>query len=108
MAKRFFSTFIAVGLAAYVAIPTTAPARWLDPATAGYCVTGTCSKFGGRRAADIKNCRPENCRDYVATNVKTVAAIPRTAGARKPACASMSWAWIWFWPRQDCVVANEK
>ena len=28
----------------------------------GYCPTGTCSKGGGPRANDLKNCKKENCR----------------------------------------------
>lgn len=106
MAKRFFSVFIAAAVAVYTATPTPAPARWLDPATAGYCVSGTCSKFGGRRAANIKNCQPENCRDFVVTNVKATA-LPKPAATRKPLCSLTSWSWIWFCPRQDCVAANE-
>jgi transposase InsO family protein len=72
-----------------------------------YCVSGTCSKFGGRRAANIKNCQPENCRDFVATNVKATAAMRKeSAATRKPLCSLTSWSWLWIWPHQDCVAAN--
>jgi hypothetical protein len=87
LTKRFCPVVIATTLAAYAATPTAAPARWLDPATAGYCVSGTCSKFGGRRAVNIKNCRPENCRDFVATNVKATAAMPQNQETSLPANA---------------------
>jgi hypothetical protein len=85
LAKRSISVFIAAAVAAYTATLTPASARWLNPATAGYCVSGTCSKFGGSRAVNIKNCRPENCRDFVATNVKA-AAMPKPAATRAPLC----------------------
>jgi hypothetical protein len=106
LANRFCAAFIATALAVYAATPTPAPARWLDPATAGYCVSGTCSKFGGRKAANIKNCRPENCRDFVATNVKAAAAIPqKNVATSKPLCPLTSWSWIW--PHEDCAATNE-
>jgi hypothetical protein len=105
LAKRFLSVFIAAAVAAYTATPTPTPARWLDPATVGYCVSGTCSKFGGRRAANIKNCQPENCRDFVATKVKATAAMnQKSAATRKPLYSLTSWSWLW--PHQDCVAAN--
>jgi hypothetical protein len=100
--KHFFPVFTAAAVAAYTATPTPAPARWLDPGTVGYCVSGTCSKYGGRIALNVKNCRPENCRDFVATNVKAAAAIPKTGAAtRKPLCPAMFWSWLW--PHQDCA-----
>jgi hypothetical protein len=104
MAKHFYPVFIATALAT----ATPAPARWLDPATAGYCVSGTCSKFGGRRAVNIKNCRPENCRDFAATNVKAPAVSPKTAAATgKPLCPLTFWSWMWFWPHAWCAPTSE-
>jgi hypothetical protein len=41
-----------------VASPTPASARWWDYPHSGYCFPGTCTKSGGWRALNVRNCRP--------------------------------------------------
>jgi hypothetical protein len=107
MSRRLVYAFATAALAMYATAPTPAPARWLDPATAGYCASGTCGKYGGRRAINVKNCSAEYCREYVASAARPPAERP-AAATRKTACQPTYWPWSWFWPRQDCVAANEK
>jgi hypothetical protein len=44
------------------AVPTPASARWWDYPHSGYCTPGTCTRLGGWRALNIRNCLPRpNC-----------------------------------------------
>lgn len=45
------------------ALPSPASARWWDYPHSGYCPLGTCTRNGGWRALNVRNCRPAaNCR----------------------------------------------
>lgn len=44
-----------------LASPAAATRRWFDFPNSGYCPSGTCTKNGGFRAINVKNCRPSNC-----------------------------------------------
>jgi hypothetical protein len=105
--KRLFPVFVIAGLVAGVAATTPVAARWANPATVGYCAWGTCNRLGGIRAGNVKFCKPENCRDFVATNAKPVAAT-RKAPCQVTAAPAMLWPWSWIAPRRDCRLADEK
>ncbi len=106
MRPQLFPAF-AVAALVISTLPAPVLARWVNPDTAGYCVAGTCGRFGGIRVGNVKFCKPENCRDFTAANLKPVAAVKR------PPClavsdAAPSWPWNWLLPHRDCGVANEK
>jgi len=109
MSRRAFPAFMVAALAGWAALSTPVAARWLNPDTAGYCVSGTCNKFGGVRAANIKFCKPENCRDYAAASLQQPVAATRPV-TKKVICpaTTWSWPWIWLWPHRDCGAASEK
>ena len=109
-----FPVFVAAAVVIGASIP--AVARWANPDTVGYCAAGTCNRLGGIRAANIKACKPEHCRDYVTNGVKDSAknslktvAMTRPV-VRKLACpaAPSYWPWSWVWPQRQCEAANEK
>jgi hypothetical protein len=106
MRPRLLPAF-AVAALVISALPAPVAARWVDPDTFGYCSAGTCNRFGGIRAANIKFCKPENCRDFTAANFRPVSM------AKTPPCpavldAAPIWPWSWLFPHRDCGVANEK
>ena len=105
--KRLFPVFAVAVLAVCAAASTPAAARWLNPATAGYCAWGTCNRIGGIRAANVNKCRAENCRDFTAASLKTVAVAKRAPCQATPATA-MVWPWRWIWPRRECGLLDEK
>jgi hypothetical protein len=110
MRMRAFPAYTVAALAIGVALSTPVAARWVNPETSGYCAEGACNRFGGIRAANIKFCKPENCRDYMPVNLETV------TPARSVSCPAVSatpmswpsWPWSWFWPRRECGATNEK
>jgi hypothetical protein len=109
MRSRLFPAFAISALVVYAAMPAPVAARWISPDTSGYCASGTCSRFGGIRAANIKNCKPENCRDYTAVSFRTIAPAKKSSCAEASAWpSSASWPWSWLWPRHDCGAADEK
>jgi hypothetical protein len=106
--KRPYPVLIVAALAVTAAAASTpVAARWVNPDTAGYCASGTCNRAGGIRARNVKFCKAENCRDFAAANLKTVA-ITRTAPCQASPATVMVWPWSWFWPRRDCGPSNEK
>jgi hypothetical protein len=103
MRPQLFPALLTAAIAIYLTMSGPLAARWVNPDTSGYCASGTCSRFGGIRAANIKSCKPEHCRDYTAVSLKTV--VP----AKKLVCAEvLAGPWLWFWPRRDCGAANDK
>jgi len=83
MRPQLFPAFAVAALVVF-ALPTPVAARWVNPDAAGYCAAGTCSRFGGIRAGNVKFCKPENCRDFTASNLKPGAAVER------PPCLAVS------------------
>jgi hypothetical protein len=105
--KRLFPICVIATLAVCATASTPAAARWVNPATAGYCAWGTCNRLGGIRAANVKFCKAEHCRDYAAVSPKTVAATRRAPCQTTPATI-MFWPWNWISPRRDCGDVAEK
>jgi hypothetical protein len=107
MRPRLIPALATAALAVYIALPAPVAARWFNPDTFGYCATGTCNRSGGIRAANIKFCKPENCRDFTAVSIKT-AAPAKKAPCPAMSAAAMAWPWSWLWPRRDCGAGNDR
>jgi hypothetical protein len=106
-----FCASLTAALAGWAASSTPAAAGWVNPDTAGYRVSGTCNRFGGIRAANIKFCKPQNSSDFAAANPQTVSLtrpVTRKVPCQAAAAATWSWPWIWLWPHRDCGAASEK
>ncbi len=80
-----FCASLAAALAGWAALSTPVAARWVNPDTAGYCGSGTCNRFGGIRAVNIKFCKPQNCRDYPQT-VSLTRPVTRKVPCQAAAC----------------------
>lgn len=101
MRKRLLPGFVIAALAICAVVSTPASARWFNPATSGYCAWGTCNRLGGIRAANIRRCRAEYCRDFIAVSLKTIGSL------RKASCRGMpEMTTSWIWPRRDCGVGQ--